>query len=251
MCGPAAVLPLMIASTAMTAAGTGFAALQASAQGKYQAKIAERNAAMERESAQQSILNTREEPLAHYRKVGTLKGAQRARAAANGVGVNFGTAADVLADTEMLGREDVNRIYKRGNQRTRGFEMQASNFMGRGLGQAAGCNRGACRRGFQCWLDRSRRCQPVCRTEAELRQPGERLGIGSGQRLGHSGAVLMPRVPPLWPGGGLPFEPKVSAVDLTPEQRTRQAAQIPPQVFEAAARGELGLGWARIVQGGR
>lgn len=127
MCGPPA---LALAAVAVSAAGTGIGALQANANARYQAKIAERNAAMERESAQQSILNTQEEAQAHYRKVAALKGAQRARAAAGGVGLDFGTAADVLADTDLLAREDVRRIYEQGNQRTRGFEINVSNYLG-------------------------------------------------------------------------------------------------------------------------
>lgn len=126
MCGPA--LPLVAAGMAVVSTGIG--ALSANAQAQYRAKIAERNAAMDREAAQQSILNTREEALAHYRKVSDLKGQQRAIAAANGVDLGFGTAADVLADTEMLSREDVARIYKQGAERTRGFEISASNSMG-------------------------------------------------------------------------------------------------------------------------
>jgi hypothetical protein len=126
MCGPA--LPIIaLAGAAMSAAGTMASAVSANAQARYQAKIAERNASLEREGAQQSILNTQDEALAHYRKVAALKGAQRAAAAANGVGLDFGTAADVLGDTEMLSREDTNRIYKQGYQRTRGFEINASN----------------------------------------------------------------------------------------------------------------------------
>lgn len=130
MCAP---LPLIAAG--LSAVGTGVGALQANAQARYQAKIAEQNASMEREAAEQSILNTQEEALAHYRKVGALKGAQRARAAGNGVSIDYGTAADVLADTDLLAREDVSRIYKQGNQRTRGFEIAAANYMGEASAQ--------------------------------------------------------------------------------------------------------------------
>jgi hypothetical protein len=46
------------------------------------------------------------------------------------VGLDFGTAADVLGDTNMLSREDANRIYQQGAQRVRGYEIQSSNEMG-------------------------------------------------------------------------------------------------------------------------
>ncbi|WP_235522976.1 hypothetical protein [Novosphingobium sp. Leaf2] len=85
---------------------------------------------MEREAGQQEMENTREAALDHYRKVGQLKGAQRARAAAGGVSVDMGTAQWVQDDTEMLGREDANRIYKQGAQNVRGHDIQASNYTG-------------------------------------------------------------------------------------------------------------------------
>lgn len=126
MCGPA--LPLVGAGVA--AAGSIVGGLAANAQAKYQAKIAEQNAAMEREAGQQELQNTREAALDHYRKVGQMKGAQRARAAAGGVSVDMGTASWVQDDTEMLGREDADRIYKQGYQNVRGRDIQASNYGG-------------------------------------------------------------------------------------------------------------------------
>lgn len=131
MCAPALPIIALVASAASSMVG----GLAANAQAKFQAKIAERNASMEREAGQQELENTRQAALDHYRKVGQLKGAQRARAAANGVGVDFGTAAWVQDDTEMLGREDADRLYKQGLQNMRGHDIQASNFMGEASAQ--------------------------------------------------------------------------------------------------------------------
>lgn len=125
MCDPAT---LAIVGTVASAASAGVGALTAANQAKYQAKIAERNAAMEREAAVQEQENTRQAALKHYREVAQLKGQQIVGAAANGVSVDFGTAGDVLADTEMLSREDVDRIYKQGYQNVRGRDIQASNY---------------------------------------------------------------------------------------------------------------------------
>jgi hypothetical protein len=133
MCIPAAAAALVAAG--MSAMGTGVAALSAKAQGDYQAKIAERNAAMEREASQQDQQNTREEALAHYRNVAKLKGEQIVGAAANGVGVDFGTAADTLADTDMLAREDTKRIYSQAGQKMKGRSIAASNYMGEASAQ--------------------------------------------------------------------------------------------------------------------
>lgn len=123
MCAP---IPIIAAGVA--AAGSIFGGLASRAQSRFEAKVADRNASMEREAAQQEIQNTKEAALDHYRKVGQLKGQQRARAAAAGVGVDFGTAAQVVDDTEMLAREDVGRIYQQGAQNVRGRDIAASNF---------------------------------------------------------------------------------------------------------------------------
>ena len=127
MCGPAAPI-IALAATAVTMAGQGMSALQQSAQAKYQAKIADRNAALENEAAGRVFEDTRTEALAHYRYVAALKGRQRVTAAGNGISVEFGSAADVVDDTEMLAREDANRIYEEGFQRSRGFEINVSNY---------------------------------------------------------------------------------------------------------------------------
>ncbi|WP_231635544.1 hypothetical protein [Novosphingobium sp. ST904] len=123
MCAPVAVIAAGVA-----AAGAIFGGLAANAQSRFQAKLADRNASIEREAAQQEIQNTKDAALDHYRKIGQMKGQQRARAAAAGVGVDFGTAADVVADTDMLGREDVGRIYSQGAQNVRGHDIAASNY---------------------------------------------------------------------------------------------------------------------------
>ena len=133
MCLPMATLALVGAG--MSAVGAGVGALQANAQAQYASQVAEQNAAMEREAAQQEIANTRETALNHYRKVAQVKGNQVVSAAANGVGLDFGTAADVASDTEMLAREDVNRIYQQGNNNLRGRDVRASNFMGEAAAQ--------------------------------------------------------------------------------------------------------------------
>ncbi len=125
MCDP---VTLTIAATVVTMAGQGMQALQANKQAKYEAKIAKRNSALANEAAGQELENTRTAALEHYRKVAALKGQQRATAGANGVSVDFGSPADVIDDTDMLAREDVKRIYDQGFQKSRGFEIDASNY---------------------------------------------------------------------------------------------------------------------------
>lgn len=128
MCLPLATLALV--GTGLSAVGTGVAALSANAQSRYQAKVAEQNAKMAAEAAHTADENTREAALQQYRKIAQVKGQQRLAAGANGVGLEFGTAADAVADTSAMGREDVGRIYDQGYQKARGFEIEAANYRG-------------------------------------------------------------------------------------------------------------------------
>ncbi len=126
MCDP---LTLTIAATAAAGVSSITGTVMAVQQANMKAGLAERNAAMERNAAQEEMTNTRTAALARYREIARLKGEQRVAAAANGVGLDFGTASDVVADTDMLGREDVGRIYKAGNNAVKSRDIAASNFM--------------------------------------------------------------------------------------------------------------------------
>lgn len=132
MCDP---VTLTVAATAMATIGTGFSALQANAQANYQAKIAERNADLERESARIDEQNKKDAALKQYREMARVKGQQRLAAAAGGIAIDFGTAGDVQADTEMLGNEDVGRIYRQGEQRQKGYDINVSNYLGEASAQ--------------------------------------------------------------------------------------------------------------------
>lgn len=125
MCEPTT---LLIAATAVSTLGAGYGALQANAQNTYQARVADQNARLSAESARQEADNTREAALQHYRKVAQLKGQQRVAMAGGGLDVNFGNAADLTADTEMLAREDAGRIYRQGAENVRGFDIEGSNY---------------------------------------------------------------------------------------------------------------------------
>lgn len=126
MCEPAT---LLLVSAGLSAVSTGVGAVMASQQAKAQAQIADRNAALERNAVQDALQNTRQQALARYREVAKIKGQQRLAAAANGVGLDFGTAADIVADTDMLGREDVQRIYTAGDRAVKSRDINASNYV--------------------------------------------------------------------------------------------------------------------------
>lgn len=125
MCDP---VSLTIAATAAATLGTGYSALQSAAQSRYQAQVADQNAKLSNEAAKREEENTREAALQHYRKQAALKGQQRVAMAAGGLDVNFGNAADLTADTEMLGNEDVRRIYAQGAENVLGKNIESINY---------------------------------------------------------------------------------------------------------------------------
>jgi hypothetical protein len=59
MCGPAAIVPLMIASAVFTAGGQIYAGAGKSAQAKYEARLATRNAGLASEQGRNAADNTR------------------------------------------------------------------------------------------------------------------------------------------------------------------------------------------------
>lgn len=125
MCHPAA---LIIAATAVAAAGKGVSAMQAASMSRYEAKIADRNAALEREAGRNAADNGRIEAQRQYRKLSAVQGQQGAAMAANGIDQSFGSALQVQSDTAAMGAEDVGSIYRGTAQEVRGFDINASNF---------------------------------------------------------------------------------------------------------------------------
>ncbi|PTR05687.1 hypothetical protein C8K11_12717 [Novosphingobium sp. GV055] len=124
MCAPA--LPIIAAG--MAVAGTAVKTISAMQQATVQARVADANAAAERDAAQQDQQNAQQAALQRYREIARVKGQQAVAAAANGVSLDFGTAADVVSDTDMLGREDVANIYRQGSNTLRSHDINAANY---------------------------------------------------------------------------------------------------------------------------
>lgn len=101
------------------------------------AALADRNAKVASEQAHDSILNTNLEAQRRSRQTGQVMGQQQAAMAANGVDINFGTALDLQRDTQMIGAEDLNQIYKGGNERTKGYDIQGANYKSEAAAQRA------------------------------------------------------------------------------------------------------------------
>lgn len=126
MCIPAA--PLMLASAAISAAGSIAGGLQANAQGKAEAQIARMNAKREIDAARQSEEIGKDERTQFFRGVSQTKGSQIAAMAANGIDVGFGIGEKTQQDTAMLAAEDAANLYRNINNRTMGRVIQASNY---------------------------------------------------------------------------------------------------------------------------
>lgn len=124
MCEPAT---LAIVGTAVATAGTVVAGVNQSNMQRYQAKIAERNAAIERNAAQDALERGRIEEQRQYRKNAQRLGAQRAAMAANGIEVDFGSALDLQTDTKQVGWEDAQTIRENSMREAKGYEIRAWN----------------------------------------------------------------------------------------------------------------------------
>jgi hypothetical protein len=118
VCGP---LALPLAAAGLTAAGTLVQGFSAMRQGNFESGVAKQNAALERQSAEDSLKTGQSERLNFWRKVGQLKGQQTASMAANGIDAGYGTAARVADDTQAGANEDAQNLYNNIDQRTRGF----------------------------------------------------------------------------------------------------------------------------------
>lgn len=126
MCLPLAA-GLAIAGGVASAAGSVMSGMQANAQGKYESQLAKRNEALAVEGYRDSRLQGQDERRDFWRKVGNIKGQQSASMAANGIDLEFGSAARVQEDTQMLAREDAQNLYRNIENRSKGYLIEASN----------------------------------------------------------------------------------------------------------------------------
>lgn len=126
MCDPITIMT--IGAGVASAAGTVMSGYQSMQQGKMDAGIAKQNAAIEHESAAESLRVGGIERRKFWRDVGNLKGQQIASMAANGIDVDYGTAARIQDDTQLLANEDAQELYENIHQRTRGHIITSENY---------------------------------------------------------------------------------------------------------------------------
>lgn len=132
MCEPTT---LMVASLALTGASGLYSASAAREAGKYEQQVANRNAAIADQQAEQArqIGNMDEER--QLRRVRAALGSQRAALAANGLDINSGTALDLQAETAGFGAADALNLRSNALREAWGFNVEATNQ--RNSGRAA------------------------------------------------------------------------------------------------------------------
>ena len=101
---------------------------QANAQGKYEAQVDRMNEGLAVDAYQTSRTNALADNRDFWRKVAQTKGQQIASMAANGVEVDYGSAARLQTDTQMLANEDASRLYSGQAQEAKGHLIDASNY---------------------------------------------------------------------------------------------------------------------------
>lgn len=130
MCVPlmAVAAGAAVVGSLVSAAGQVMQGQQAKAQGKYEAQVDAMNEGLEVDAAHQSIISGQSERTDFWRKVAQTKGQQVAALAANGIEVDYGSAARLQSDTQMLANSDATNLYRGIEERTKGHLIQASNY---------------------------------------------------------------------------------------------------------------------------
>lgn len=131
MCDP---VTLTIAGTAVAAAGTVVKTVNAANRATYEARVADSNAKLASAQAADAAERGKLEAQRVMGRNSQLLGRQRAAAAANGIEVDFGSSADVLGDTETIGRDEVATTYRNSEREMQGFDINASNYQAKARG---------------------------------------------------------------------------------------------------------------------
>lgn len=129
---------MAIAAAGIAAAGSIVSGVNQANQMRYSARVADANAAMDRAAAQDALDRGAKEEQRQYRKTAQLLGAQRAAMAANGLEVDFGSAAAIQTDTKTIGWEDAATIRENATREAKGYEISAANNNDKAVASRAG-----------------------------------------------------------------------------------------------------------------
>ena len=151
MCEPTTIAAAAsyLGASAGTASTIGYAgtaaAYAAGAYGMYQQgqvskQVGRNNAIMAERAAQDAQRRGEQEAIAARRKTDQLRGLQRARMAANGLDINFGTPADILDQTDFFAQSDQATIRNNAKRQAWADRAQGANFTSQGDAAATQAN---------------------------------------------------------------------------------------------------------------
>ncbi len=106
--------------------GQGIQGASQLAQGKQAAADAETNQRIANAQAEDALLRGTKEEERYRRLIATTVGAQKAEFGRRNVVASSGTALDILADTAMIGEEDIQTIRSNAARQSWGYRNQAS-----------------------------------------------------------------------------------------------------------------------------
>lgn len=95
---------------------------------RYEAQVAQQNKARVKEAANDSIVQGQEQQRQLGREVAARIGAQTARMAGNNVDLTFGSAARLMDDTRMIGREDSEALSENVRRHVRALQSDIWNY---------------------------------------------------------------------------------------------------------------------------
>lgn len=130
MCWAIPALGMTAGQTAMatTAAAGAYSAYGSYQQGKYQEKVAENNAIIQKRMAEDAQDRGQAQESMRRLQSGREISQQRAAMAAGGRDVTTGSALDVLSDSAQMAELDALTIRSNAQREAYGSEVQASNF---------------------------------------------------------------------------------------------------------------------------
>lgn len=94
-----------------------------------QADVARQNARLAELNAQSELAKGNDAVARQTLRAGALKGQQRSSLAANGVDLGVGSAAELLASTDVLKEIDVNTLISNAVNKAWGYRLEGANYM--------------------------------------------------------------------------------------------------------------------------
>lgn len=119
-------------SVAVAVVGAVASAYGSQQQADYQYKIAERNAKIADNQAQEALARGEQDVIEIQRRGAALRSAQRASLGAKGIDLGYGTAADLQDQTDFFTQSDVATARTNARKNAWGYKAQAGGFAAEG-----------------------------------------------------------------------------------------------------------------------